>query len=113
MVLLQRPYLGVATTLFGKTVNGSQSGFNRCDRRDPVSICGLADGFAVASCLSPHRGVDDETDVALRDEIDGVLREAAASGATVILASHERERSGSLATRSVTVEGGAVKGGLL
>lgn len=57
----------------------------------------------------PHAGLD----AAARDEIDGVLREAAASGATVILASHERERSGSLATRSVTVEGGAVKGGLL
>jgi len=57
----------------------------------------------------PHAGLD----AAARDEIDGVIREAASAGATVVLASHERERTGSLATRSVEVEGGAVRGGLL
>lgn len=57
----------------------------------------------------PHAGLD----AAARDEIDAIIREAVAAGATVVLASHERERSEVLATRAVTVEGGAVRGGLL
>lgn len=57
----------------------------------------------------PHAGLD----AAARDEIDAVIAEAVSAGATVVLASHERERSEALATRAVTVEGGAVKGGTL
>lgn len=55
----------------------------------------------------PHAGLDS----AARDEIDAVIREAVAAGATVVVASHELDRGESLATRSVTVEGGAVQGG--
>lgn len=55
----------------------------------------------------PHAGLD----AAGRDEIDAIIGEAVASGATVILASHERERSESLASRTVRVEGGRVLGG--
>ena len=52
----------------------------------------------------PHAGLD----AAGRDEIDGLLRDAVAAGATVIVASHELERARSLATRVVTVDGGTV-----
>lgn len=52
----------------------------------------------------PHAGLD----AAGRDELDGLLREAVASGATVVVSSHETERAAALATRVVTVEGGIV-----
>jgi ABC-type multidrug transport system ATPase subunit len=52
----------------------------------------------------PHAGLD-----ALgRDEIDAILREATQAGATVMVASHELERAGSLATRTIEIVGGAV-----
>jgi len=54
----------------------------------------------------PHAGLD----AAGRDELDATLRQAAAAGATVIVASHELERAGSLATRSVDVVAGQVSG---
>lgn len=50
----------------------------------------------------PHSTLDADG----RDELDRLLREAAASGATIILASHELERAGSVATRTVVVTGG-------
>jgi heme ABC exporter ATP-binding subunit CcmA len=50
----------------------------------------------------PHAGLD----AAGRDELDATLRAAVAAGATVIVASHELERAGSLATRVIDVAGG-------
>ena len=50
----------------------------------------------------PHAGLDAEG----RDELDETLRAAAAAGATVIVASHELERAGALATRVVDVVAG-------
>lgn len=52
----------------------------------------------------PHAGLD----AAGRDELDAVLRQAVQSGATVVVASHELERAGSLAHRVVDVVGGRV-----
>jgi heme ABC exporter ATP-binding subunit CcmA len=52
----------------------------------------------------PHAGLD----AAGRDELDATLRAAAASGATIVVASHELERAGSLATRTVEVLAGQV-----
>jgi len=52
----------------------------------------------------PHTGLD----AAARDEVDALLRRAAASGATVMLASHELERAAGLATRTVDIAGGTV-----
>jgi ABC-type transport system involved in cytochrome c biogenesis ATPase subunit len=52
----------------------------------------------------PHTGLD----AAARDEVDDLLRQAAASGATVMLASHELERATGLATRIVDIAGGTV-----
>ena len=50
----------------------------------------------------PHAGLD----AAGRDELDALVRSAVASGATVVLASHERDRALGLATRTVTIDGG-------
>jgi heme ABC exporter ATP-binding subunit CcmA len=52
----------------------------------------------------PHAGLDADG----RDELDALLRQAVASGATVIVASHERERAGALADRVVAVVAGQV-----
>jgi heme ABC exporter ATP-binding subunit CcmA len=53
----------------------------------------------------PHAGLD----ATGRDELDAVLRRAVASGATVVLSSHEQERAASLATRTVTIDGGGAR----
>jgi ABC-type multidrug transport system ATPase subunit len=55
----------------------------------------------------PHAGLD----AAGRDELDSTLRDAAAAGATVIVASHELERAGALASRVLEVVGGCVRAG--
>ena len=52
----------------------------------------------------PHAGLDADG----RDELDALLRQAVASGATVIVASHERERAGALADRVVAVVAGQI-----
>jgi len=52
----------------------------------------------------PHAGLD----AVGRDEIDAILREASKAGATIIVASHELERAGLLASRTIEVIGGAV-----
>jgi heme ABC exporter ATP-binding subunit CcmA len=52
----------------------------------------------------PHAGLD----ASYRDVVDGLVRRAAALGATVLIASHELERAAGLATRVVAMAGGAV-----
>jgi ABC-type multidrug transport system ATPase subunit len=52
----------------------------------------------------PHAGLD----AGARDELDGLVREAVAGGATALFASHEIERGGALASRTVTLVGGIV-----
>jgi ABC-type polar amino acid transport system ATPase subunit len=41
--------------------------------------------------------------------LDDVLRKAASSGATIMVASHELDRAGTLATRQVEVVAGQVR----
>jgi heme ABC exporter ATP-binding subunit CcmA len=53
----------------------------------------------------PHAGLD----AAGRDELDEVLKMAAAAGATVMVASHELERASQLATRQVEVVAGQAR----
>ncbi len=53
----------------------------------------------------PHAGLD----ASGRDELDDVLRQAARAGATIMVASHELERAGGLATRQVEVVAGQVR----
>jgi heme ABC exporter ATP-binding subunit CcmA len=50
----------------------------------------------------PHAGLDQEG----RDLLDGLARQAVASGATVLLSSHELDRAEALAHRVVTIVGG-------
>ncbi|MEM8706146.1 MAG: heme ABC exporter ATP-binding protein CcmA [Actinomycetota bacterium] len=52
----------------------------------------------------PHAGLDQTG----RDLIDQVIVEAAGAGATVMLASHELDRTVDLATRHLTVAGGTI-----
>lgn len=53
----------------------------------------------------PHAGLDADG----RDELDRVLRAAASAGATIVVASHELERAGSLAMRQVEVIAGRTR----
>ena len=55
----------------------------------------------------PHAGLD----AGGRDDLDDTLRAAVGMGATVMVASHELERAGSLATRVVDVVAGQVREG--
>jgi heme ABC exporter ATP-binding subunit CcmA len=52
----------------------------------------------------PHAGLDQGG----RDAIDRLIRSAAAAGATVIVASHELDRAGAIADRTVSIAGGTV-----
>ncbi len=52
----------------------------------------------------PHAGLDQDG----RDLLDGLIREATAAGATVIMASHELDRVQGLAPRVVHIAGGGV-----
>ncbi len=52
----------------------------------------------------PHAGLDTDG----RDRLDALLTDAAAAGATVLFASHEHERAAAVATRQITLAGGAV-----
>ena len=52
----------------------------------------------------PHAGLD----AGARDVIDGLIRAAAAAGATVVIASHELDRASALATSVVHLAGGTV-----
>jgi len=56
----------------------------------------------------PHAGLDHET----RDQLDALVHQAAAEGATVLLASHELDRAGSLAHRVVELAGGTTRSGV-
>ncbi len=52
----------------------------------------------------PHAGLDQ----AGRDLLDGLIGDGARAGAAVVLASHERDRAESIATRTVTIAGGTI-----
>jgi heme ABC exporter ATP-binding subunit CcmA len=74
-------------------------------RRRTALACLVARRAELWLLDEPHAGLD----AAGRDELDSTLREAAASGATVMVASHELERAGALASRVVEVVGGQVR----
>ncbi len=52
----------------------------------------------------PHAGLD----ASARDVIDGLITQAAAAGATVLIASHELDRATAIATQVVSLAGGTV-----
>lgn len=53
----------------------------------------------------PHAGLD----ATGRDTLDAIIRQAAASGVTVVVASHESDRARPLASRVVDLAGGTVR----
>ena len=81
--------LGVATLSAGQ-------------RRRTALACLLARRPELWLLDEPHAGLDQEG----RDLLDGLVRQAVASGATVVLSSHELDRAAGLAHRVVTIVGG-------
>lgn len=74
-------------------------------RRRTALACLVARRAELWLLDEPHAGLD----AAGRDELDRVLRQAVGAGATVVVASHELDRAGSLADRIVDVIGGQVE----
>jgi heme ABC exporter ATP-binding subunit CcmA len=74
-------------------------------RRRTALACLVARRAELWLLDEPHAGLD----AAARDELDSTLRDAAAAGATIVVASHELERAGALSTRIVEVVGGMVR----
>jgi len=95
--------MGVADRLAAVTVNKLSAGQKR-----RTALAGLVARRARLWLLDePHAGLDQRG----RDELDTTLRQAAESGATIIVASHELDRAESLATRAVDVVAGEVREG--
>ncbi len=94
--------LGVADRLSNLSVRKLSAG----QKRRTALACLVVRRAQLWLLDEPHAGLD----ATARDELDATLREAAASGATIIVASHELERAGSLATRTVDVVAGQVQG---
>ncbi len=91
--------------LAGRLSTVAVSRLSAGQRRRTALACLVARRAELWLLDEPHAGLD----AAGRDELDATLREAVASGATVIVASHELERAGALATRIVDVAGGQVR----
>ena len=92
--------LGVAGRLHDVAINKLSAG----QKRRTSLACLVARRAELWLLDEPHAGLD----AAGRDELDLVLRQAVAAGATVVVASHELERAGSLADRIVDVVGGQI-----
>ena len=93
--------MGLADRLATVPVNRLSAG----QKRRTALACLVARRSELWLLDEPHAGLDADG----RDELDSTLRLAAAAGATVVVASHERERAGALATRTVEVVGGQVR----
>ena len=96
---LQR--MGLAQRLTDVAVSRLSAG----QKRRTALACLIARRAELWLLDEPHAGLD----AAARDELDATLRDAAAAGATIIVASHELERAGTLATRVVEVVGGQIR----
>ena len=95
-------HMGLSTRLAAIPVRKLSAG----QRRRAALACLIARRAELWLLDEPHAGLD----ATARDELDAVLRTAQQSGATLIVASHELERAGALATRVVDVAGGQVLG---
>lgn len=93
--------IGVADRLVDVAVRKLSAG----QKRRTALACLVARRAQIWLLDEPHAGLD----AAARDELDTTLRQAAASGATIVVASHELERAGSLATRTVDVIAGRIR----
>ncbi|HEY7625732.1 MAG TPA: heme ABC exporter ATP-binding protein CcmA [Ilumatobacteraceae bacterium] len=94
--------MGLSTRLAAIPVRKLSAG----QRRRTALACLIARRAELWLLDEPHAGLD----AAGRDELDTVLRAARDAGATMIVASHELERAGALASRVVDVAGGQILG---
>lgn len=93
--------MGVAERLADVPVRKLSAG----QKRRTALACLVARRAQVWLLDEPHAGLD----AVGRDELDATLVEASRAGATIIVASHELERAGNLATRTVEVVAGQVR----
>ena len=93
--------LGIAGRLVDVPVGRLSAG----QRRRTSLACLVARRAELWLLDEPHAGLDADA----RNELDQTLRQAATVGATIIVASHELDRAGALATRTVEVVGGQVR----
>ena len=92
--------LGVSARLHDVVVGQLSAG-----QRRRVALAGVALRRPELWLLDePHAGLDQDG----RDLVDGLVSEAAAGGATVLVVSHELDRTLALKTRRVTVAGGTI-----
>jgi heme ABC exporter ATP-binding subunit CcmA len=88
----------------GRLADVAVSKLSAGQKRRTALACLIARRARLWLLDEPHAGLD----ASARDELDETLRQAAQAGATIIVASHELERAGSLATRTVDVIAGRV-----
>ncbi|MDG2027070.1 MAG: heme ABC exporter ATP-binding protein CcmA [Acidimicrobiales bacterium] len=94
--------LGVAERLHDISVGQLSAG-----QRRRVALAGVVVRRPQLWLLDePHAGLDPSG----RDLVDRLVIDAAAAGATVLLSSHEVDRTLDLATRRITVAGGTITG---
>lgn len=99
MAALER--LGVTRRLHDVTVRSLSAG-----QRRRVSFASMIARRPELWLLDePHAGLDQDG----RDTVDGLVREAARSGVTVLFVSHELERAHGIADRRVTISGGVIE----
>ncbi len=91
-----------ACALDGRLAGLAVARLSAGQRRRTSLACLLARRPELWLLDEPHAGLDHEG----RDLLDGLARQAVASGATVLLASHELDRAEGLAHRVVTIVGG-------
>ena len=91
--------------LAGRLASVPVSRLSAGQRRRTALACLVARRAELWLLDEPHAGLD----AAGRDDLDATLRDAASAGATVMVASHELERAGALATRVVEIVGGQVR----
>ncbi|MFM2073586.1 MAG: cytochrome c biosis ATP-binding export protein CcmA [Actinomycetota bacterium] len=93
--------------LDGRLANVPVARLSAGQKRRTALACLVARRAQLWLLDEPHAGLD----ASGRDDLDATLRAAVTAGATVIVASHELERAGSLATRTVDLVGGMVAAG--
>ncbi len=90
--------MGVATRLHPVAVHSLSAG-----QKKRVSFAAMLSRRPELWLLDePHSGLDESA----RDDLDALLAAAAGAGATVLMASHELDRAGDVAIRTVDVVGG-------
>jgi len=90
----------------GKLANRRVSELSAGQKRRCALACLVVRRAEIWLLDEPHSGLDAKG----RDEIDLILKEAASAGATIVVASHEVERAQQLASRTVSLVAGHVRG---